>query len=389
MNDTSTLGNGSAEGTLPLFPIEAKIGLTSAYIFIFAIALFGNLIGLYAVCTKAPSRRITDLLIKNLAAADLIFTITLMPLATISMHLIHPNLWIGGTFGNITCKLVFYAIPVSIAASVMTLAVISFDRLCAIFFPLSKMLFQNHKAITAIIWLLSLISVTPHLLLYQVSKVEDQYLCIQEWPWATSQEESYDVLRIFHVVAFIIMYAFPLLVISVVNSLVAHRIWFHKSPGADDRSHSNVSARVTRRRVVKLLIIIIIVFALCWMPTYAMHYLMFFQPDIFDAIPVSWVHLAFWISHANSAINPLLYIAFNKNFRFAFLDTVMALSFLPCHAVSACVVYLRGGRSISSHDQSSYQIHQFSRPRQQSGSRVVPATMAARKDTGNTLDTRL
>ena len=171
--------NTTASATL--YSIAAKISLISAYIFIFTMALFGNSIGLYVACSKAPSRRITDLLIKNLAIADLIFTVTVMPDAVIFIIYEGPR-WIGGTLGHITCKLVFYALPVSIAASVITLTVISFDRFCAIFFPLSQALFHKHSTITVIIWLISLITMPPNLLFFQVFQDSGRYSCYQVWP---------------------------------------------------------------------------------------------------------------------------------------------------------------------------------------------------------------
>ena len=78
---------------------------------------------------------------------------------------------------------IFNAVPVSIIASVITLTVISFDRFCAIFFPLSQALFHKHKTITAIIWLISLTTMAPNLLLFQVFQGGGRYYCYQVWPW--------------------------------------------------------------------------------------------------------------------------------------------------------------------------------------------------------------
>ena len=72
------------------------------------------------VSAKTPSKRITYLLIKNLVVAGLMLTLTVMPNSVWFMYFDH-NRWFCGTMGTITCKLLFYAIPVSIAASVITL----------------------------------------------------------------------------------------------------------------------------------------------------------------------------------------------------------------------------------------------------------------------------
>ena len=104
------------------YTMETKVGFTFAYITIFVISLFGNSVGLQVVVrAKTPSKRITYLLIKNLAVADLILTLTVMPYSVWFMYF-DPNRWFGGTMGTITCKLFFYAILVSIVASVIVVS---------------------------------------------------------------------------------------------------------------------------------------------------------------------------------------------------------------------------------------------------------------------------
>ena len=222
-NQTTTPINDATQA--PLHSIGTKFGFTLAYATIFLIALFGNSVGLYVVSAKAPSKRITYLLIKNLAVADLILTLTVMPNSVWFMYFDH-NRWFGGTMGTITCKLIFYAIPVSIAASVITLTIISIDRFFAIFFPLKLTLFHKHKTITMVIWFVSLLAVTPYLLLFTVGKPGDYYVCQPEWPWSKDPKETYLVMRAFHIFGFIAFYALPLLITAVVNCLVARRVWF-------------------------------------------------------------------------------------------------------------------------------------------------------------------
>lgn len=58
-------------------PTDIKIGITCAYAVIFVIALVGNTIGLLVVLRKSSrSAIVTNLFIGNMAAADLILTLT-------------------------------------------------------------------------------------------------------------------------------------------------------------------------------------------------------------------------------------------------------------------------------------------------------------------------
>ena len=161
---------------VPLHSTETKVGFTFAYITIFVISLLGNSVRV-VVSAKTSSKRITYLLIKNLAVADLILTLTVMPYSVLLMYF---DRWFGGLMGTITCKLFCYAILVSIAASVITLTIISIDRFFVIYYPLKLTLFHKHKTITMIIWSVSLLAGSPYLLLYQVEKFRDHYVCLPD-----------------------------------------------------------------------------------------------------------------------------------------------------------------------------------------------------------------
>ena len=257
------------------FTTETKAGFTFAYITIFVISLLGNSVGLQVVVSaKTSSKRITYLLFKNLAVADLILTLTVMPYSVLLMYF---DRWFGGTMGTITCKLFCYDILVSIAASVITLTIISIDRFFAIYYPLELTLLHKHKTITMIIWSVSLLAGSPYLLLYQVEKFRDHYFCLPEWPWSKNIIETYLVMRAFHIFGFIVFYALPLLITALVNWLVARGVWFHKSPG---NTSSNRASKAARRKVIRMLTIIVVGFALCWLPCYINHYFKFFQPAV-------------------------------------------------------------------------------------------------------------
>ena len=256
-----------------------------------------------------------------------------MPNCVWFMYFDH-NRWFGGTTGTITCKLFFYAIPVSIAASVITLTIISIDRFFAIYYPLKLTLFHKHKTITIVIWFVSLLAVMLYLLLFQVKKIGGYYVCLPVWPWSKDARETDLIMRAFSVFGFIAFYALPLLITAVVNCLVARRVWFHKSPG---NAFSNRASKSARREGIRMLAIVVVGFALCWLPCYINHYFMFFQPAVWKNIPMAvW---SFWLGNANSAINPLFYIVLNRRFRKAFLDALTVLFAFPCRVVSHCMSY--------------------------------------------------
>ena len=307
-------------------PLDLKIGLTSAYVVIFLVALFGNSVGFYVVVIKKESlsRSVTNLFIGNMAVADLLLTITIMPFSV--AYLYRGTLWIGGTLGSITCKALFYVMPVFIFASVFTMMLISFDRFYAVFFPLKEKFFQKPKVLSAIIWISSFGLMTPNVLMFQTTEEQPGvYYCLEKWPWAppndTDFTETYKVLKSFHICLFVVLYALPLSVTLFIYFLICRKLWLGKIPGNVTDSKIAAENRL-KRKVTCLLVITCVVFAVCWFPVYVNHYFWYVRPDQSHKLPLRVQMLFIWIAHANSALNPCLYILLNKKFRQKFQATL-------------------------------------------------------------------
>jgi len=324
-----------------VIPQSVKIGMMTANAVVFIIALLGNTLCLFVVLKKssAQSTRVTNLFIANMAVADLLLTFTMMPY-DVGFYF-RGNAWTGGMLGNITCKAVFYLIPVSIAATVLTVVLISFDRLYAVFYPLRETFFRKPKILSATIWILSFVLMLPYPMLRQVrfNSVFNIYQCTQVWPWEdpadTTHRETYGVLKIFHCIVFVMLFALPLCMTIVIYSLICRKMWLRIIPG--NATENNIAAaEKSKRKVVRLLVIIVVVFALCWFPSYVNIYFWFVRPDLYakGVLPLEVELLNIWIGHANSAINPCIYILMSDKFRRELISTLAG--WCPCLRRSNC-----------------------------------------------------
>ena len=225
------------------------------------------------------------------------------------------GLWFGGKLGIVTCKMLFYAIPISIVASVLTILFISFERFYAVFFPLQEAIFQRPKILSAMIWVLSFALMFPYVFFSDVASdpVTNGYYC-DLGMLSTDLDESYRKFKIFHISLFVIMYALPLFITIIIYTLICRKLVHRKLPGNMTDSNRAVVEK-SRRKVVRLLVVICVVFALCWFPTYINHFYMFVRPDQKNKLPPVVILVFFWIGHANSAINPCLYILLSDGFR--------------------------------------------------------------------------
>ena len=97
----------------------------------------------------------------------------------------------------------------------------------------------------------------------------------------------------------------------------ARKLWFKQAPGNHLMEEQQRRQLVTKRKVVRMLVIIVVVFAICWLPAQVLH--LFWVATTFRENPPAIVmYLGFWVAHANSAINPWLYIALSTKIRLAF-----------------------------------------------------------------------
>lgn len=72
-----------------------------------------------------------------------------------------------------------------------------------------------------------------------------------------------------------------------------------------------------RRRVAKMLLLLAILFVLCWTPYHIINVYIDFMPANLDAnaVVITLLHYAILLGHVNSALNPILYCFLNNSFR--------------------------------------------------------------------------
>lgn len=148
--------------------------VTIVVIFLFSIivivGLIGNSMVVIVVAFNQQMRSTTNLLIINLAVADLLFIIFCVPFTATDYVL---PFW---PFGDLWCKGVQYLIVVTAYASVYTLVLMSLDRFLAVVHPIASMYVRTEKnANTAIviIWAVILILAVP--VLYRHGEVTYTY----------------------------------------------------------------------------------------------------------------------------------------------------------------------------------------------------------------------
>ncbi|XP_078370444.1 QRFP-like peptide receptor [Oculina patagonica] len=280
------------------------ITFTILYAITMLVSLVGNTLLIYIVWTKPAARSLTSFMFVNMAVADLLVTLVVMPYAI--AHFNTGGKWLlGGVIGEITCKVVLSSALVTITASILCLTFMAIDKFYAVVYPFRRHLwFRKPKLLTPLIWILSmaLMSVAP-VLVVQDLNYQTPYCTYQ---FSNLGHEMKARLGVY-VYYFVINYMFPLSVMFILYAIIAHKLWFHNVPGNQLDQHRE-NREITKRKVVRMLIIVVTVFALCWLPGQVYHFLSIWVNDL----PALVMNLCFWFGNANSAINPWLYIGLNS-----------------------------------------------------------------------------
>ena len=290
---------------------DAEVSIvTVLYAFTMLAAIVGNSFLIYIVWKKPEVRSLTSSMFVNMAIADLLVALFMMPLSIVSAHT--ESKWkVPELPGDIICRSYILISDATLIASILCLVFMAIDRYCAIVCPLSvhSVWFRKAKFVTPLIWVMSiaLMAIMP-----VVYKLNDEYCEID--PDVLGQNATF---RGVYLYIFFITYIIPLAIICPLYAKAARMLWFNQAPGNQLIEEQQRRQLVTRRKVVRMLVIIVVVFAICWLPAQAIH--LFWAATAFgDNPPAIVMYLGFWVAHANSAINPWLYIALSTKIRLAF-----------------------------------------------------------------------
>ncbi|XP_024081002.1 neuropeptide SIFamide receptor-like [Cimex lectularius] len=117
-------------------------------------------------------------------------------------------------------------------------------------------------------------------------------------------------------------YILPLVLISICYLLIWRRVCCRKLPG-EPQAHGEHMIQRSKMKVIKMLMVVIILFACSWLPLY----LIFTRiklggpltpGGVEDSLIHAFLPVAQWLGASNSCINPILYAFFNRKFRAGF-----------------------------------------------------------------------
>ncbi|KAM9501491.1 leukotriene B4 receptor 2b [Clarias gariepinus] len=209
---------------------------------VFLLGVPGNLFIIWSILARARQRSVTTLIILNLACADG----AIMCLTIFFIVYLAKQSWV---FGRFMCKLLFYLCNTNMYASIMLITLMSVHRLVTVLRPQDAHLFKRRRNVLSVLTMLWVLVFTLAIPAFIFRDVEEK-LCSQVVCSHKHTDPKYVVIHFCMetVVGFLLPYA--IIVSSYVCILLRLR-----------------QTRFKRRvRSEKLILSIIITFAVFWIP---------------------------------------------------------------------------------------------------------------------------
>jgi hypothetical protein len=195
-------------------------------------------------------------------------------------------------------------------ASIFTLMAVSLNRFWAIVYPFQNQMTKRHaKGFISAIWLLSALVTLPYILVLRLD--EATMSCEEQWPVNINYRKAYTLSL------FLVQYVVPLTVITVAYLKIARemRKCIKQMKSSCTNRDLSTSHQIEGKRVVRMLVVVTALFAICVLPNNIMWLWRDFgngeeYEHFWDVVAVTNI-----ILFANSAANPIAYTICHDNFR--------------------------------------------------------------------------
>jgi len=127
-------------------------------------------------------------------------------------------------------------------------------------------------------------------------------------------KKQYDVIHSYFL--FAVYYFVPMMIMFVAYGKIGYKLWVRKPIGEAKSSHHVRRSSLQKKRIIRMLITLVIIFGLCWLPFFSIIiYHLYHTIDTEYRITMSIIHL---IGFSNSFFNPIIYGFMNENFQLNF-----------------------------------------------------------------------
>nr|XP_050863696.1 adipokinetic hormone/corazonin-related peptide receptor variant I isoform X2 [Vespula vulgaris] len=286
---------------------EGHIVSIVTYSVLMGISAIGNITVLFLILRRRRSSksRIYTMLM-HLAIADLLVTFLMMPLE------IGWSITVSWKAGDAMCRIMAFFRVFGLYLSSFILVCISMDRYYAVIKPLQLLhVDKRGKIMLTIAWLASIFCSMPQMMVFHLEAHPNitwysQCITLNVFPTYT-HELTYSLFGM------LMMYCLPLVVIIYTYTSILLEICRRSKESVEDRIRRSSLAFFSRARIrtLKMTIIIVAVFFICWTPYYVMSLWYWIDKTSARKVDQRIQKGLFFFACTNSCMNPIVYGIFN------------------------------------------------------------------------------
>ncbi|XP_068753094.1 neuropeptide receptor 22-like [Montipora capricornis] len=311
------------------------------FLLLFLVSLPGNAL-LVAVLLKNANQRMrtpSNYFIFSMACGDIIITVYCMPQFAITRA--YQYRWlVSGVAGLALCRLSFFLGQLSVLVSTASLFAIALDRLFLVFYPLKrKITLAKAKYLIVAIWLLSSAFSLQSLRMAKVFEREPGY------PICNLELQPFIVIYVLFCLIFVI--ALPLMATIAIYIAIAIKLNQTKRPGSQLPSNRERREQMNHK-ILTMLVTVVAVLIVCRLPLIIVILSCMFG-SIENCGQHNVVFAGWFLTYANSGINPWIYFIFNEQFRQGAKLVLKKVFPCCCKSVNAIEAVESNGVDISSH----------------------------------------
>uniref|UniRef100_A0A8C4UHK1 Substance-K receptor n=1 Tax=Falco tinnunculus TaxID=100819 RepID=A0A8C4UHK1_FALTI len=272
------------------------------YSFIVITSIIGNITIIWIILAHRRMRTATNYFIVNLALSDL-----LMSAFNTIFNFIYAshNVWY---FGEEFCRFQNWFPITAMFVSIYSMTAVAAERYVAIIHPFKPRLSAGStRVIIGMIWLVAFGLAFPQCFYAEIMTDNGTTKCIVVWPDDVGSKHQY------HIAVIVLIYLLPLMVMFVAYSIIGITLWSSAVPGNHLNSVRYEHQLNAKKKFVKTMVVVVIIFAVCWLPYHIYFILGSFKEDIYQQKYIQQVYLAvFLLAMSSTMYNPIIYCCLNQ-----------------------------------------------------------------------------
>ncbi|XP_013880272.1 thyrotropin-releasing hormone receptor b [Austrofundulus limnaeus] len=302
------------------YSLQYKVISSLLLLLICAAGIVGNVMVILVVLTTRHMRTPTNCYLVSLAAADL------MVLTAAGLPAITDSIFVTWVFGRAGCLSITYLQYLGINASSCSISAFTIERYIAICHPIkaqSLCTLSRAKRIILFVWTFTSVYCVLWLYLSDLQQLVYDNVTVLSCGYRVSRKFYLPV----YFFDFGVFFVVPLLLSAVLYGLIARILILNPLPSdpKDGRKNGTASCKnsrhcsstaTSRRQVTKMLAVVVVLFAVLWMPYRTLVVVnSFLDRPYLDTWFLLFCRTCIYL---NSAVNPLIYNAMSQKFRAAF-----------------------------------------------------------------------